>query len=187
MAREPDEASGCSTEMFLWYTAGQRSWGQRNLTFSHVIAIFLSTFVCTAASVLFFLMLDTLSLLFSPGPHLAQSPPFKAHQRVVSCYLSKLTLMTPPHELVSQLFLLPFCFSFGAEPQGLHSLSFPSEKSLFLVSVPCCWHWHLFQPLPGLNTLTHFPSAPLHTAGPSSWHQSCWTSLRRGELLVFSG
>ena len=82
----------------------------------------------------------TLSLLFSPGPHLAQSSPFKAHQRVVPCSLSKLTLMTPPHELVSQLFLLPFCFSFWAEPRGLHNLSmyyfilwlFPKNESVCL-------------------------------------------------------
>lgn len=164
---------------------GQRSWGQRNLTFPHVIAIFFSPFVCLLQLLSSFLMLATLSLLFSPGPHLAQSPPFKAHQRVVPCSCSKLTLMTPPHELVSQLFLLPFCFPFGAEPRGLHHLSFPSGKSLFLVSVPCHWHWHLFQPLLGLVTLPHFRSAPLPTAGPSSLHQSCWTSLKKRRASGF--
>lgn len=159
--------------------------GAKEILHFPVSLLSFSPLLSAAASVLSFLMLATLSLLFSPGLHLAQRSPFKAHQRVVPCSLSKLTLMTPPHELVSQLFLLPFCFSFWAEPRGLHNLSFPSGMSLFLVSVPCRWHWHLSQLLLGLIALPHFRSAPLPTAGPSSSHQSCWTSLKKRRVSVF--
>lgn len=106
--------------------------GAKEILHFPVSLLSFSPLLSAAASVLSFLMLATLSLLFSPGPHLAQRSPFKAHQRVVPCSLSKLTLMTPPHELVSQLFLLVFPFGLSLEACTILVFHQGCPSSLFL-------------------------------------------------------
>ena len=121
------------------------------------------------------------SLLFSPGPNLAQIPPFKVHQHVVAYYLSKMTPITPHHELVSQLFLLFFFFL--AEPlslrilvprPGIEPMSPAMEAwspshwttrwwSLFLLYVPRPWQWQscLSPPVPVLTRDAFSPPFPV--------------------------